>query len=182
MFHNTLCSAIPAPTLTRCPHAQPGKLQIPLVSQARPTSVKRVWWTASWRNCVHKLCPDGVLQSRYSILSHDTLLHRLRSISGRENGNKKLGHLFCYMYYWSCKNTSMMELDFKRCTFEYLLQSLHALQEILANSILAGHGWYTVHQILPFLQKRVWLARLMESTHTPTSQWLQRSHFFQRES
>ena len=47
-------------------------------------------------NCVYKPCPAAlyiVVQSCCSILSHDTLHHRLSSNSSLENGERELGHL-----------------------------------------------------------------------------------------
>ena len=50
----------------------------------------------------------GAVQSRYSILSHDTLQHCLSSTNGLENGDRELGHLFCN--YRNCKNTFTIPL------------------------------------------------------------------------
>ena len=53
-----------------------------------------------------QLCPGAlynVVQSHYSILSHDALRHSLSSNSNLENGDRELGHLFhCCR---SCQNT-----------------------------------------------------------------------------
>ena len=67
-------------------------------------------------NCVYNPCPSApydAVQSRYSILSHDTLQHRFSSNNGLENGDRELGHLFCY--YMSCKTLSTILLG--ECAF-----------------------------------------------------------------
>ena len=79
-----------------------------LVSQARPTSAREGKGLVS---CVYKPCPAAqysAVQSHCSILSHDTLRHCLSSNSRLENGERELGHLFCYCR--SCKNTSTILL------------------------------------------------------------------------
>ena len=77
-------------------HRPPYKI---VVLQARLTSAKK-------GNCIYKPCPVAlysVVQSRYSILSHDVLRHCLSSNSSLENGERELRHLF--HYYRNCKNT-----------------------------------------------------------------------------
>ena len=74
-----------------------------LVSQATSTSAKKGLGNCT---CVYKPCPTipySVVQSCYSILSHDTLHHCLSSNNGLENGNRELGHFF--RYYRTCKHT-----------------------------------------------------------------------------
>ena len=93
-------------------------------------------------NCIFKPFPAtqyGAVQSCYHILSHDTLHHRLSSNSGLENGDRQLGHLFCY--YKSHKNTdytnswrvcALCNRHFKSVLFEIWLR--HP-----ANCILVEH-------------------------------------------
>ena len=72
------------------------------VSRARPTSAKE---GKGLVNCVYKPCPTALysaVQSRCSILSHDTLHHCLSSNSSLENGERRLGHLLHYCR--RCKN------------------------------------------------------------------------------
>ena len=57
-------------------------------------------------NCVYKPCPAALysaVQSRCSILSHDTLHHCLSSNSSLENSEREQGHLS--RYYSNRKNT-----------------------------------------------------------------------------
>ena len=57
-------------------------------------------------NSVYKVCPAtlySAVQSRCSILSHDTL-HHLSNNSSLENSERELGHLSLYCR--NCKNTS----------------------------------------------------------------------------
>ena len=84
-------------------------------------------------NYVYKLCPAttyGAVPSRYSILSHDTLHHRLSSNNGLKNSDRQLGHLFY----------------FKSALFEMWLR-------LVANCIPVGHGLHTQFtRSFPFLQ------------------------------
>ena len=62
-------------------------------------------------NCVYKPCSTilySAVQSRCSILSHDTLHHCLSSNTSLENDNRELGYLFRYCR--NCKNTSTIFL------------------------------------------------------------------------
>ena len=61
-------------------------------------------------SCVYKSCPTALysaVQSRCTILSHDTLHHCLSSTSNLENSERELGHL---RYCRNCKNTSTVLL------------------------------------------------------------------------
>ena len=62
-------------------------------------------------NCVYKLCSTilySVVQSRCSILSHDTLHHCLSSNASFQNGDRELEYLFRYCR--NCKNISTILL------------------------------------------------------------------------
>ena len=121
-----------------------------LLSQARPTFARE---RKGLVNCIYKLCPAtvyGVVWSRYSILSHDTL-HRLSSNNGTE-----LGQLFCY--YRRCKNTSTI-LHRERAHFATGC-IIWNLVKLPANWIPVGHGLYTQStRPFPLLRKWVWLEK-----------------------
>ena len=67
----------------------------------------------------------SVVQSRYSILSHDTLHHHLSSNNGLGNGDRELWHIF--HYYRSCKNTSTILLR-ERAHFATGISRVHYLK------------------------------------------------------
>ena len=79
--HTYICTHSPA-----CP-TSPFKFSLTSLTHFRVR--KRVWWT------VYKLCLTS-LQSRCSILSHDTLHHCLSSNSSLQNGERELGRLHRY--------------------------------------------------------------------------------------
>ena len=97
---------LPLPLTSALPQSFP--LSSKLVSQTQPNSAKE---GKGLVNSVYKPCPAALysaVQSHCSILSHDALRHCLSSNSSLENGERKLGHLFCYCR--SCKNTSTILL------------------------------------------------------------------------
>ena len=71
-----------------------------LVPRLSPSLVSQTHFRKTGKglvNCVYKPCPAALysaVQSRCSILSHDTLHHCLSSNSSHENGERELGHLF----------------------------------------------------------------------------------------
>ena len=123
-----------------------------LVSQARPTSAREGKGLVS---CVYKPCPAtqySAVQSHCSIFSHDTLHHCMSSNSRLENGERELGHLFCYCR--NCKNTLTILLR-ERAYSATGNARVHYLKfEIwLCHPTNCSCGTllvYAVHQTLPF--------------------------------
>ena len=122
-----------------------------LLLQARPTFKGLV-------NCIYKLCPAilySVVWSHYNILSHDTLHQCLSNNNGLEKGDRELGQLFCY--YGGCKN-SLTILHRERAHFA----TGYIIWNLVTSYIPGAHNLYTQFtRPCPFLQKWVWLARLV---------------------
>ena len=91
-------------------------------------------------NYVCKLCPTIVVQSRYSVLSHDTSLF----VKNLEDGDREPKQLVCY--FRSCSATLLKE-------HAHFSRSMHTSQQVFQECIYvtcipAGHGFHT--QFLPF--------------------------------
>ena len=94
-------------------------------------------------SCVYKPCPAAqysAVQSHCSILSHDTLRHCLSSNSRLENGERELGHLFCYCR--NCTNTLTILLR-ERAYSTTGNSRVHYLLCHPTNCIPVGHCLYT---------------------------------------
>ena len=108
-----------------------------LVSQARPTSTKKVKGLV---NCVYKPCPTtlySAVQSCCSILSHDALQHCLSCNNSLEYGERELGHLSRYCR--NCKNTKGSMLIPQQVIQEWFIWNLLRHP---SNCIPVGHSLY----------------------------------------
>ena len=86
------------------------------MGRSRPTSAKK---GRGVTGTSHVLLHCTVqVQLHYSILSCGTLHHLLSKNNGLKNGDRELGHLFCY--YRNCKNNSTIRF----------LESVHTLQQV----------------------------------------------------
>ena len=123
-------------------------------------------------NFVYKPCPTALysaVQSRCSILSHDTLCHCLSSNSSLENSQKDLGHLSHYCR--NCKNTS--RIGFRERAYSATSNSLLEIWLRHPANIPVGHGLYTQFtRPFPLLRKWVWIVRQGTHFHLPIQSWL----------
>ena len=85
----------------------------------------------------------GAIQSHCSILSHDRLHHHLSGNNGLVNGDRELGHLFCY--YRNCKNTLTILLG-EHAHFVTGISRVQIWLRHLANCIPVGHDVYSSSQ------------------------------------
>ena len=131
--------------------------------KSRPTSAKKGKGgiPVQAMSCCTVLCKSNYITVSCHVAHYITFCSRN---SGLENGDRELGHLFCY--YRNCKNNSIVAIY-------RFSESVHTLQQVrfhvciiwnpvTSSNWLHSSGLYTQFTMQPLLWKWVWLARLGE--------------------